>query len=130
MNELLDPCDARAILFAIGRLGVESSEKARELIAAVRLAEMGEVQFTIGREQAGDVGEFPLIDVLVVAIAQIADSFLIAQVLHHIFQFAHTRFEIGSHDWSLLATLHSCSTLWRSPTKAASAALRRLHIRR
>ena len=32
-------------------------------------------------EEAGDLGEFPLIDELVIAVAQIADGFPIAQVL-------------------------------------------------
>src|ERR1700730_9471718 len=130
VNELLDPGDARTILCSSARLLIKRAEKARDLALSVCLAEMREIEFAVRREQSRNLGELTFVDIFVVAIAQGADRFTIAQLLHGVFQFAHACFEIGCHGgssdiylgWSWICGL--CSTTRASPTKAAKGQIR------
>src|SRR5258708_8087460 len=84
---------------------------------------MREIKPAVRREQSRNLGKLTLVDVFMVAIAQVADRFTFAQLLHRSFQLAHARFEIGCHGSSSNSYFFNArgllvlSTILCSPTK-------------
>ena len=75
----------------------KSAKEAVDLVAAVGVAEMAEEQIAVLGEEARNLGELRLVDVFVIAKAQVANRLDVDQLLHLGFKRADAGLQVGGH---------------------------------
>src|SRR5437867_12213475 len=87
---------------SLWRLALEPIKKGIQLGSAFGMAQVSKIQLPVLGEEVRDVSEFPLVDILVVAVTQVADRLAVAELLHLSLQLLDPCFGILCHSCPLL----------------------------